>query len=106
MYHHQSQGTERFLENTMPPPQLAKMSARLITDLKESETGTLYLRELTRRIKNLVLEKELTVLNCPLWDFRKQMSLFCELVRKEKAQGNFVYINLSCKKRKRTFFLY
>ncbi len=67
----------------------------LITDLKESETGTLYLRELTRRIRNLVLEKELTVLKCPLWDFRRQMSLFCELVRKEKAQGNFVYINLS-----------
>jgi hypothetical protein len=32
----------------------------LITDLKESETGTLYLKELTRRIRNLVLEKELT----------------------------------------------
>lgn len=44
----------------------------LITDLKESETGTLYLRELTRRIKNLVPEKELTILNCPLWDFREQ----------------------------------
>lgn len=67
----------------------------LITDLKESETGTLYLRELTRRIRHLIVEKELNVLNCPLWDFRKQMSLFCELVRKEKAQGNFVYINLS-----------
>jgi len=27
--------------------------------------------------------------------FKKQMSLFCELVRKEKAQDNFVYINFS-----------
>ncbi|MBU4075713.1 MAG: hypothetical protein KKD46_07580 [Euryarchaeota archaeon] len=44
----------------------------LITDLKESETGTLYLKELTRRIRNLVPEKELTILNCPLWDFREK----------------------------------
>jgi len=41
----------------------------LITDLKESETGTLYLRELTRRIRNLVLEllnasKLMTILFC------------------------------------------
>ncbi len=67
----------------------------LITDEKESETGTLYLKELTRRVKKLVNEKNFIVLNCPLWDFRKLMSLLCELVRKEKSAGNFVYINLS-----------
>jgi predicted transcriptional regulator len=67
----------------------------LITDVDEKETGALYLKELTSRIKNLVQEKDFTVLKCPLWDFRKQMSLLCELVRKERATGNFVYINLS-----------
>lgn len=46
-------------------------------------------------IKKLVREKDFTVLNCPLWDFRRQMSLLCELVRKERSSGNFVYINLS-----------
>src|SRR5574341_294511 len=67
----------------------------LITDEKESETGILYLKELTRRVKKLVNEKNFIVLNCPLWDFCRLMSLLCELVRKEKSQGNFVYINLS-----------
>src|SRR5574341_2009562 len=47
------------------------------------------------KVKKLVNEKNFIVLNCPLWDFRKLMSLLCELVRKEQSQGNFVYINLS-----------
>lgn len=55
----------------------------------------MYLKELTGRIEKLVREKELIILSCPIWDFRRQMSLLCELVRKEKAAGNFVYINLS-----------
>lgn len=67
----------------------------LITDENESETGLLYLKELTRRIKKIVNEKEFRVLSCPMWDFKKLMSLLCELVRKESSSGNFVYINLS-----------
>jgi len=67
----------------------------LITDEEEKDIGKLYLEELTGRIEKLVREKELIILSCPIWDFRRQMSLLCELVRKEKAAGNFVYINLS-----------
>ncbi len=66
----------------------------LLIDENE-EKGLLYLKELSRRIKKLIPEKELKVLNCPMWDFRQSMSLLCELVRKEKLAGNFVYINLS-----------
>ena len=67
----------------------------LITDVDEKETGILYLKELTRRIKKLIPEENFIVLTCPFWDFRKTMSMLCELVRKEKLSGNFVYINLS-----------
>ncbi|MCZ7392415.1 MAG: DUF6293 family protein [Candidatus Methanoperedens sp.] len=67
----------------------------IITDEEEKDIGKLYLKELTGRIEKLVREKELIILSCPIWDFRRQMSLLCELVRKEKAAGNFVYINLS-----------
>lgn len=67
----------------------------LITDENEGKTGLLYLKELNRRIKKLIREKDLTILNCAMWDFRQLMSLLCELVRKEKSAGNFVYINLS-----------
>ncbi|KAB2946396.1 MAG: hypothetical protein F9K14_07375 [Candidatus Methanoperedens sp.] len=66
----------------------------LVIDENE-EKGLLYLKELRRRIRKLIPEKELKVLNCPMWDFRQSMSLLCELVRKEKLAGNFVYINLS-----------
>ncbi len=67
----------------------------IITDEEEKDIGKLYLKELTGRIEKLVREKELIILSRPIWDFRKQMSILCELVRKEKAAGNFVYINLS-----------
>jgi predicted transcriptional regulator len=66
----------------------------LVIDENE-EKGLLYLKELSRRIKKQIPEKEFKVLNCPMWDFRQLMSLLCELVRKEKSAGNFVYINLS-----------
>lgn len=67
----------------------------LITDEEEKETGLRYLEELKRRIKKIIGEKDFKILRCPMWDFRKLMSLLCELVRKEKLEGNFVYINLS-----------
>lgn len=67
----------------------------LITDVDEKETGLLYLKELSRRIKKIVNDKDFTVMSCPMWDFRKLMSQLSELVRKEKKAGNFVYINLS-----------
>jgi len=67
----------------------------LITDEEEKEIGLRYLEELTIRIKKIVNEKDFTILRCPMWDFRKLMSLLCEQVRKEKSAGNFVYINLS-----------
>ncbi len=67
----------------------------LVTNEKEDETGLRYLKELEFRIKKIINEKELKVLGCPMWDFRSLMSLICELVRREKLAGNFVYINLS-----------
>jgi len=67
----------------------------LIKDPQESKQGLLYLDELTRRISRLVPAEELKILDCPIWDFQKTMSLLCELVRREKSAGNFVYVNLS-----------
>lgn len=67
----------------------------LIKDPQESKQGLLYLNELTRRITRLVPPEELKTLDCPIWDFQKNMSMLCELVRREKSAGNFVYINLS-----------
>ena len=67
----------------------------LIKDPDESKQGLLYLKELTRRITRLIPAEELKTLECPIWDFQKTMSLLCELVRREKSAGNFVYINLS-----------
>jgi len=67
----------------------------LIKNPKESKQGHLYLNELTRRITRLIPEEELKILESPIWDFQKTMSLLCELVRREKSAGKFVYINLS-----------
>jgi predicted transcriptional regulator len=67
----------------------------LITDEGEKEIGLRYLEELKGRIKKIIDEKDLKILSCPMWDFRKLMSLLCELVRKDISAGNFVYINLS-----------
>lgn len=67
----------------------------LIKDPDESEDGKLYLNELTGRLNKLIPTEELKILECPIWDFQKNMSMLCELVRREKSAGNFVYINLS-----------
>lgn len=67
----------------------------LLTDEKENEIGLRYLKELDRRIKEIIEAKDFKVFSCPMWDFQNLMSLICELVRKEKLEGNFVYINLS-----------
>lgn len=67
----------------------------LLTDENENEVGRRYLKELDHRIKKIINAKEFKVSGCPMWDFQKLMSLICELVRKEKLDGNFVYINVS-----------
>lgn len=67
----------------------------LIIDEGEKEIGLRYLEELKGRLRKIVDEKDLKILSCPMWDFRKLMSLLCELVRKDISAGNFVYINLS-----------
>ncbi|MFH0903883.1 MAG: DUF6293 family protein [Methanobacteriota archaeon] len=56
----------------LPLREIGADKVYLITDVDEKETGALYLKELTRMIKKLVREKDFTVLNCPLWDFRRQ----------------------------------
>ncbi|MCZ7357214.1 MAG: DUF6293 family protein [Candidatus Methanoperedens sp.] len=67
----------------------------LLTDEKEKEIGLRYLEELERRIKTIIDVEDFKVIGCPMWDFQNLMSLICELVRKEKLAGNFIYINVS-----------
>ncbi|MCK4928676.1 MAG: hypothetical protein KAR76_02975 [Methanosarcinales archaeon] len=67
----------------------------LIKNPEESKQGIFYLNELKQRIPKLIPPEELKIMECPIWDFQKTMSLLCELVRREKSAGNFVYINLS-----------
>ena len=66
----------------------------LAKESKESKQGLLYLDELTRRITRLIPSEELKILECPIWNIPETMPLPCELVRREKSAGNFVYINI------------
>src|SRR5659263_198582 len=79
----------------LPLKRIGADKVYLITAEKETEMGLRYLEELDRRIKKIINAKDFQVLGCPIWDFQKLMSLICELVRKEKLGGNFVYINVS-----------
>lgn len=79
----------------LPLKEIGADRVYLLTDENEKEVGLRYLKELDHRIKKIINTKDFKVSVCPMWDFQKLMSLICELVRKEKLDGNFVYINVS-----------
>ncbi len=79
----------------LPLKEIGADRVYLITDENEKEVGLRYLKELDHRIKKIINAKDFKVLSCPMWDFQSLMSLICELVRTEKLDGNFVYINVS-----------
>ncbi len=79
----------------LPLKEIGADRVYLLTDDKENEIGLRYLEELDHRIKKIIDAKDFISMGCPMWDFQNLMSLICELVRKEKLAGNFVYINVS-----------